>query len=361
MRDPNEGDVPKEYDLKNPLPISIDTIDAGKRTWNRECAVCHGDAASGEGIYRESIEPVPPDFSNLANYADFTDGDYFWRISEGVPWTAMPTWKVQYTETERWQLVAYIRTMFTQTLPAPAAPSDSERFLVTEVERNATIPATAEYDTGRQQFLVQCAHCHGLAGDGEGWNGAYLNPKPADLRKKLGPETLSSVKKWDGTQFAKITHGIRDTAMPPWGEFLSQKMRWEDVNYLKQSFAEGRKVTASVYGDGAVPYPYVRTDTGIFSDEIGSIDPAKGQPTFEKYCATCHGKDGKGDGPGTAILASGSPAPLPGDMNYPYIFWRVREGASGSMMYGFEPLLTEMQIWEVTAYVVGLTGGNFGG
>ena len=57
-RDPDEGDVPKEYDKKNPLSVDIENIDAGKRIWTRECAVCHGDAASGEGIYRQGIEPV---------------------------------------------------------------------------------------------------------------------------------------------------------------------------------------------------------------------------------------------------------------------------------------------------------------
>ncbi len=360
-RDPDEGDLPAEYDLANPLPISIDTIDAGKRLWTRECAVCHGDAAHGEGIYRESIEPVPPDFSAQADYADFTDGDYFWRVSEGVPWTAMPAWKMQYNSTQRWQLVTYIRTMFTQSLAAPPKPPDTERFTMTEVERRSVIPDTVRYDIGRQQFLIQCSHCHGLAGDGNGWAGSYLNPKPADLRKKLGPDTLTSVPQWDGTQFAKITNGIRDTAMPVWNEFLAEKMRWEDVNYLKTSFAVGAKVNTSVYGTGEVPYNYVRTDPGIFQGEIATIDPAAGAPLYEKYCETCHGKDGKGNGPGTLTLASGSPAAFPQDMNLPYIFWRIREGVSGSMMYGFRPLLTEIEVWNLTAHVVNLTGGKFGG
>ena len=138
----------------DPLPVTVDNIDAGKRIWTRECMVCHGDAATGEGIYRQGIEPVPPDFSALADYADFTDGDYFWRISEGVPWTAMPAWKVQYTPNQRWQLVQYIRTMFTQTLPAPPKPPASRRFLYTHTELASTIPPTAKYDAGRQQFLV---------------------------------------------------------------------------------------------------------------------------------------------------------------------------------------------------------------
>ncbi len=177
---------------------------------------------------------------------------------------------------------------------------------------------------------------------------------------KLGPASLTKEPKWDGTQFAKVTNGIRDTAMPVWGEFLPQSRRWEDVKFLKESFLTGKRVNASVYGDGSVPYSYVRTDLGIFQDEIATIDPAAGKPVYEQFCSTCHGSDGKGNGPGTKNLESGSPAPFPSGMNYPYIFYRIRSGVPASMMYGFEPLLDETQIWNVTAYVVNLTGGNFG-
>jgi mono/diheme cytochrome c family protein/cbb3-type cytochrome oxidase cytochrome c subunit len=362
-RDPDEGDVPKEYDKTDPLPVTVDNIDAGKRIWTRECAVCHGDAAAGEGIYRQGIEPVPPSFASLADYADFTDGDYFWRISEGVPWSAMPTWKVLYTEEQRWQLVQYIRTMFTQTLAQPPQPPASERFLADPTMVSMSLPATTSYDGGRQQFLVQCAHCHGLAGDGQGWDGEYLNPKPANLTTALASSVPGIKNHYDGTTLAKVTNGIRNTAMPTWGEFMNLNMRWADVKYLKTSFTEGTgKVgTVSHYGKGDVPLPYVRTDPGIFQDEIAQIDPAAGKPVWEQYCQTCHGANGKGKGPGTKTLASGSPAPLPADMNNAYIFATVRSGIPHTMMYGFQPLLTEEEIWNVTAYVVELTGGTWGG
>lgn len=361
-RDPDEGDVPAEYDLQNPLPVSLDTIDAGKRIWNRECAVCHGDAAHGEGIFRQGIEPVPPDFSALADYADFTDGDYFWRISEGVPWSAMPTWKVVYNTTERWQLVAYIRTMFTQTLTPPAEPQEADKITTTPVLKALTIPAGTSYDAGRQQFLVQCAHCHGLAGDGKGWDGDYLNPKPANLQEKLAPTVARIMENYDGITFSKVTNGMRGTAMPTWGEFLNTRMRWLDVKYLKDSYTTGLPAAsnASHYGTGAVPLPYVRTDTGIFQDEIATIVPEDGQALYEQYCVTCHGDQGQGDGPGAAGLLGGGPAPLPADMALPYLFASIRSGIPKTHMYGFQPLMTELEIWNVTAYTVELTGGTWG-
>jgi mono/diheme cytochrome c family protein len=362
-RDPNEGDPPPEYQKANPLKPTIDNIDAGKRIWTRECAVCHGDAARGEGIFRAGIEPVPPNFDDTATYNDYTDADYFWRISEGVPWTAMPTWKLVYDETERWQLVTYIRTMFTQTVAQPSQLSEADKITTTDVMKKLPLPSSASYDAGRQQFLEQCAHCHGLAGDGKGWDGDYLNPKPADLQQKLASTVPGIAENYDGITFSKLTNGMRDTAMPTWGEFLNTRMRWNDVKFLKDSFTTGLPATSaqSHYGKGDVPIPYVRTDTGIFQDEISAITPSDGKPIYEKYCLTCHGATGQGDGPGAKGLPGGPPASLPKNMNYPYIFSAIRNGIPHTMMYGFEPVLTETEIWNVTAYTVELTGGKFGG
>ncbi|PKQ37800.1 MAG: hypothetical protein CVT59_05905 [Actinobacteria bacterium HGW-Actinobacteria-1] len=359
-RDPDEGDVPAEYQKTSPLEVTLENIDAGKRLWTRECLVCHGDAATGEGPYRAGIEPVPPDFSSLADYADWGDDAYFWRISEGVPWSAMPAWKVSYNEEERFQLVMYIRTMFTQTLTPPAQPAEAESFDFPKIMHAMAIPTSASYDAGRQMFLERCAHCHGVAGDGTGWAGQYLNPKPADLRKisKRASGDLSTI---EGEYQSKLSFGIKDSAMPTWGEFLSQKERWNDVRFVLDSFLTGKKVTTSQHKPGALPTEYVRTDTGIFQGEIATIDPAAGKPIYERYCQPCHAADGKGNGPGTIGSASGSPAAFPSDMEDQYVFYRVRAGVSGSMMYGFEWTLSETDIWNVSAYTIELTGRKFGG
>jgi mono/diheme cytochrome c family protein len=361
-RDPDEGDPPPAYQKDNPLKPTLDNIDAGKRIWTRECAVCHGDAAQGEGIFREGIEPVPPSFDDPGHYGPFTDADYFWRISEGVPWTAMPTWRLVYTEHERWQLVTYIRTMFTKTTPQPRQPTEAEKITTTPTMKASKLPESAKYDVGRQQFLVQCAHCHGLAGDGKGWNAPFLKPKPANLQKKLAPDVPGIMNHYDGITFSKVTNGMRDTAMPTWGEFLNTRMRWNDVKYLKDSYTTGLpgESNASHYGKGDVPQPYVRADTGIFESEIATIVPDAGKPIYEQYCATCHGAKGQGDGPGAARLLGGHPAPFPKDMNLPYIFGTIRGGIPNTHMYGFDPLISELDIWNTTAYVVGLTGGTWG-
>jgi len=363
-RDPNEGTPPAAYQKSNPLPATVEVLDAGKRIWVRECLVCHGDAGSGKGPFRAGIEPVPPDFSDLAGYSTYIDADYFWRISEGVPWTGMPAWRVQYTPAERWQLVHYIREMFTQSEKQPAQLAKGSDFDFPTTMKTMKVPANASYEAGKAQFLAQCATCHGLAGDGAGIDGSYLKPKPADLRKLPAQVAAGQFKAGtvDGGLLARITNGIKVTAMPSWGEFLTERERFNDVSFVKRSFVDGTAgMATSAMGDGAVPGPYVRTDPGIFQAEITTITPAAGKPLYEQWCATCHGPSGKGNGPGTAGLASGSPAPLPAGMSNAYLFYRIREGVPGTMMYAFRPVLTETEVWNLTAYLTGLTGGKWGG
>jgi mono/diheme cytochrome c family protein len=362
-RDPDEGDPPPAYQKTDPLPHTIANLDAAKQIWTRECIVCHGDAGTGKGQYRAGIEPIPPDFSVKANYDTYIDDDYFWRISEGVPWTAMPTWKLEYNATERWQLVLYIRMMFTQTETAPVQPPLGKDFTFPTVMKTMKVPTGTSYEDGKSQFLDDCVACHGLTGDGTGPEGAYLNPKPANLQK-LGAELAKGTfgPNADGAMLARISFGVQATAMPAWSEFLTQQDRWRDVEFVLASFVSGgAKATGSAMSDGSVPSQYVRMDPGIFEDEVGPIDPAAGKQLYATWCATCHGADGNGRGPGTVALASGSPAPFPKGMTNAYMFYRIREGVPNTMMYGFLNTLSETGTWDLTAYVTGLTGGTWGG
>lgn len=73
-------------------------------------------------------------------------------------------------------------------------------------------------------------------------------------------------------------------------------------------------------------------------------------------CVSCHGADGKGDGPAGAAL---DPAPrnLHAAAEYKYgagdhgVFRTIKYGVEGTGMAPLEGLLTDEQIWQVTAYV----------
>jgi mono/diheme cytochrome c family protein len=350
MHDPDEGDPQGEYaGLTNPVPLTLEVLDEGKAIFTRECMVCHGDAGRGHGPYRQVIQPGPPDFGD-GGYGDYTDADYFWRISEGVPWSAMPAWKIEYDETDRWKLVHYIRTMFTQTEERPPAPPEETEFFFPDLYKTLTIPASASFERGRQLYLQQCAHCHGLAGDGAGWDGEYLDPQPADFREMAGMQMTPEAQ---GAHLARVTFGIQDTAMPSWGEFLTEEQRWDAVKYLMQAFMMGKPVTTSAYGNGEIPANYVLASSEVYLAEGHTISVTHGADLYPIYCATCHGDRGQGDGPGTVGNASMGPAAFPGDMDEAYIFWRTWDGVADSIMYPFRWLLSDEEVWDLTMYLQG--------
>jgi mono/diheme cytochrome c family protein len=358
MHDPDEGDPSGAYaGLTNPVPLDVDVLDQGKAIFIRECMVCHGDAGRGQGPYRQWLKPGPPDFGD-GSYGDYTDADYFWRISEGVPWSAMPAWKLQYGEEDRWKVVHYIRTMFTQTESPPPAPPEGEDFTYPDVYKtSARFPEGISYERGRVVFLTNCAHCHGLAGDGIGWDGTYLNPTPADFRE-MASESMTPEAQ--GERLAKVTFGIQDTAMPSWGEFLPESQRWDVIKYLMDTFMIGKPVTASVYGDGSIAADFVLASSEVYVGEGHTISVTHGADLYATYCATCHGDAGQGNGPGTAGSASGGPAAFPSDMGEAYIYWRTWEGVPDSTMYPFKWFLPD-DAWDIATYVDQMTSSAGGG
>lgn len=104
--------TPAEYAaLKNPIPVSSEAVLAGEQIFRVNCASCHGESGKGDGAASRALNPKPPDLSEVA--AAVEDTYLFWRISEGgeVLKSAMPAWKTILSEEQRWQGVAYIRSL----------------------------------------------------------------------------------------------------------------------------------------------------------------------------------------------------------------------------------------------------------
>ncbi len=353
MHDPNEGDPIPPYDgVTNPLPITTELLDEGKAIYDRECVPCHGDAGRGSGPYRAVIQPGPPDFGDGSYAGSYIDADYFWRISEGVPWTAMPTWKLQYGEEDRWKLVHFIRATFIQDESMPEIMDPSNK-TTPQILFDQRMPDTASFERGSVLYIQNCAHCHGLAGDGMGWDGLYLNPQPADLHELTQEENSPEN---EGIYFTKLTVGIHNAAMPVWGETLTESERWDAVKFIFDSFMTGTKSTESVY-NGQISAEFLLMTSDMFLSEGHIIDQTQGQPLYEQYCATCHGDNGQGNGPGTVDNVSGSPAAFPSNMTEDYVYWRIWEGVPNSIMEPFKWLLDSQQTWEITTYLTTNAGG----
>jgi mono/diheme cytochrome c family protein len=106
--------------LRNPLPSDASAIAAGKVIYQDHCVKCHGEAGNGKTSYAKWNSVRPADFTKTGHMAGITDGEMFWKISEGR--RPMPAFKDKLTEEERWQAVDYLRTFANPALPASASP-----------------------------------------------------------------------------------------------------------------------------------------------------------------------------------------------------------------------------------------------
>lgn len=119
-------DPPAEYrTLKNPLAITSDVVASGSARFADRCALCHGDEGKGDG--REGpFDPSPANFTVRRR----SDPYLFWRITTGgasPPFcSAMPAWEGLYSETQRWELVAFIQETFAPKLDGGSDAADAE-------------------------------------------------------------------------------------------------------------------------------------------------------------------------------------------------------------------------------------------
>ncbi|MCB8948642.1 MAG: c-type cytochrome [Ardenticatenaceae bacterium] len=113
-----QAKIPPAYaPLTNPFADDPAAVFAGKAVYeDHDCYECHGENLDGQGNFSEGLKPRPVNLTDpaLMNLPFITDAYLFWRISEGGSqspfFSAMPAWKAYLTETERWQLIAYIRS-----------------------------------------------------------------------------------------------------------------------------------------------------------------------------------------------------------------------------------------------------------
>lgn len=104
--------VPADFkDKTNPTP---DAKAEGEKLFKAQCVSCHGDNGDGDSPTGKALKPVAADLT-AAGFQDAVKDDYiFWRITigaaggpEGSGMTAFNT----LSEEQRWQIVAYVRSL----------------------------------------------------------------------------------------------------------------------------------------------------------------------------------------------------------------------------------------------------------
>jgi cbb3-type cytochrome c oxidase subunit III len=96
--------------IKNPVPASADSLDAGKRLYQRHCASCHG--ANAEGGSGNDLIPAAPDLTDKEWKHGGSDGEIFSVIKNGIPPELnMIPFGDQLKNQEIWSVVNYIRSL----------------------------------------------------------------------------------------------------------------------------------------------------------------------------------------------------------------------------------------------------------
>jgi len=224
----------------SPTGLVAQDTTAGKKVYGKWCAGCHGDQGDGKGYGAAYMLPRPRDFTGAVYKIRTTasgqlpmDADLMHAIDEGLYGTAMPAWKGRLSESERRDVLAYIKTFsafFADTTQRPKAldfgsePSSSGDAL----------------KIGKQFYdSIQCRKCHGDEGRGNGPSAWDLKDDAgfpifaADLhenwRFRGGPTTLDI--------YRRLRTGVDGTPMPSFSDliekkFLTDEQLWHLAQYV---------------------------------------------------------------------------------------------------------------------------------
>jgi len=86
----------------------------GRALYAMNCRPCHGDSVAGDGPMADGFKLRPINFTDNGTIETIVEGYTFWRVTNGgvglpveaTPWdSAMPEWKLNLTEEERWKII----------------------------------------------------------------------------------------------------------------------------------------------------------------------------------------------------------------------------------------------------------------
>jgi copper transport protein len=103
--------IPVELAQVNPIPANQESVKAGEHLYLVNCAPCHGLSGKGDGPLGVTLNPRPADLSQHAIPGVHTDAQLFEWLTNGFPGSRMPAFKSKLSDTDRWNLVNFIRTL----------------------------------------------------------------------------------------------------------------------------------------------------------------------------------------------------------------------------------------------------------
>jgi cytochrome c oxidase cbb3-type subunit 2 len=215
--------------------------DVGKRLFNANCAVCHGEKGDsiGQVIFNQRAEL---DGKIIRTYSrDFTLGVFKFRttatgclpvdsdivriLSTGIPKSYMPSFN-DLSMDKKMAIINYVKSFSPRW-------NDEEPCKTIAMNRPSWLGTPEAINKGEKIYKdMKCFECHGDKGKGDGAKSDKLkddwghqiypfNFTTGDLKRGSAPEDI----------YITFTTGIDGTGMPSYADSLDEESRWSLVSY----------------------------------------------------------------------------------------------------------------------------------
>jgi mono/diheme cytochrome c family protein len=94
-----------------PWTSTPEKITKGEGIFKTNCALCHGEKGTGDGVAGKALKPPPRNYTEGKWKFGNSTIALFNTISKGSPGTSMAPYEGILKEDERWAVVAYVRTL----------------------------------------------------------------------------------------------------------------------------------------------------------------------------------------------------------------------------------------------------------
>lgn len=95
--------------MKNPVKPSPAGLNDAAKLYRQNCVICHGRTGASNGPAAGSLPQKPANFTDVQKMKESADGELFWKMTTGR--APMPSWQDRLSETQRWELVNYLREL----------------------------------------------------------------------------------------------------------------------------------------------------------------------------------------------------------------------------------------------------------
>jgi len=108
VRAPLQARIESEMPKKAPMSPSETNMLIGAHIYREHCAACHGlygrPSAFAEHMYPDAPQLWEPHGAGVVGVSDDPPGETFWKVSNGIRLTGMPSFSHVLNETQMWQV-----------------------------------------------------------------------------------------------------------------------------------------------------------------------------------------------------------------------------------------------------------------